>query len=427
MHIQNRLLVVTSLLLATVPLGTGALLLGDVLRDSTSERLALAVEKAQDGYRLAINLSANESLYERIAARAKERMDELGDRKFAKRREIVELRDSLRSLARDAWSTADREEKARIQAQQSRDRLESFVREAYLRRLDAGADAGRLAYRRLGGETRGDELAASIADDAVVTARAQVVGAFLRSRETLALSMQKLHASAGDVGERLTSLEEEWEALADHYRTAQREYDRAEAKLTVGEDQMAEIRAITAEVQQEILRMQSDLNRIDKRLKINAERKLIQMGLREDRPGRYSEEDGTQSFVWPVSGPVSAGFHDGPYKRYFGVEHEGMDIVVPQGTPVLSAADGIVFLARDGGARGFSYILIGHRDGYATLYGHLSSFAVQAGQEVAAGEIIGYSGGAPGTHGAGPMTTASHLHLEVMKNGVHLDPRTVLP
>ncbi len=427
MHTHNRLIIVTSLLLATVPLGMGAVLLGDVSRESTSEKLAIAVEKAQDGYRLAINLSANEALYERIADRAKKRMDELGDQKFAARREIVSLRDSLRLLAQDAWATADREEKAREQVELSRERLADFAREAYLHRLDDGADMGRIAFRRLAGETRGDEIAESIADDALASARGQVIDSLLRSQEALALSMQKLHASAGDIGQRLTTLEAEWSSLADQYRVAQREYDRAQANLSVGEDQMAEIRAITAEVQQEILRMQGDLNRIDRRLKINAERKLIQMGLREDRPGRYSEEDGTQSFVWPVNGSVSAGFHDGPYKRYFGVEHEGMDIVVPQGTPVASAADGIVFLARDGGAKGFSYILVGHRDGYATLYGHLSSFVVQAGQEVSAGEIVGYSGGTPGTHGAGPMTTAAHLHLEVMKNGVHLDPRSVLP
>ncbi len=107
--------------------------------------------------------------------------------------------------------------------------------------------------------------------------------------------------------------------------------------------------------------------------------------------------------------------------------HQGIDIGVPQGTDVMAAADGVVFLARDGGATGFSYILIGHRDGYATLYGHLSSFAVATGQDVRRGQLIGESGGQPGTHGAGPMTTGAHLHFEMLKNGVHVDPLTVLP
>jgi len=91
------------------------------------------------------------------------------------------------------------------------------------------------------------------------------------------------------------------------------------------------------------------------------------------------------------------------------------------------SADGIVFLARDGGKSGFSYILIGHRDGYATLYGHMSSIAVSTGDEVASGQGIGLSGGTPGTHGAGPMTTGAHLHFEVIRNGTHINPSLVLP
>jgi murein DD-endopeptidase MepM/ murein hydrolase activator NlpD len=133
------------------------------------------------------------------------------------------------------------------------------------------------------------------------------------------------------------------------------------------------------------------------------------------------------AFVWPASGRITAGFHEPSYSDHFGIPHEAIDIAAEQGTPVLAAADGIVFLARDGGATGYSYVLIGHQDGFATLYGHLSSFAVSAGDVVAAGEVIGQSGGTPGTHGAGPMTTGPHLHFEVIQNGLHIDPRLILP
>jgi murein DD-endopeptidase MepM/ murein hydrolase activator NlpD len=118
---------------------------------------------------------------------------------------------------------------------------------------------------------------------------------------------------------------------------------------------------------------------------------------------------------------------DADYKKQFGVPHLGEDIVVPQASAVYAAADGIVFLVRDGGLTGYSYILIGHRDGYATLYGHVSQALVAAGQEVTAGQQIALSGGTPGMHGSGPMTTAAHLHFEVIRAGVNIDPKSVLP
>ena len=115
------------------------------------------------------------------------------------------------------------------------------------------------------------------------------------------------------------------------------------------------------------------------------------------------------------------------YRGFFGVDHQGVDIVVPQGTPVRAAADGVVFLARDGGQTGYSYVLVGHRGGTATLYGHLSQISVVTGQDINHGQVLGLSGGTPGTYGAGPMTTGAHLHLEVIQKGTHVDPLLLLP
>ena len=132
-------------------------------------------------------------------------------------------------------------------------------------------------------------------------------------------------------------------------------------------------------------------------------------------------------FLWPVIGYITAGFHDEDYRHVFGVAHQAIDIATPQGTAVKAVADGIVYKVKNGGAKGYSYILIGHRDGYASLYGHMNVIGVNVGDTIRQGQTIGRSGGQPGTVGAGRMTTGSHLHLEILKDGVHIDPRSILP
>ncbi len=132
-------------------------------------------------------------------------------------------------------------------------------------------------------------------------------------------------------------------------------------------------------------------------------------------------------FQWPVSGVITAGYLDTSYVAVFGVPHRAIDIAVPQSTPVRSIADGVVFAIHDGGRTGYSYVLIGHRNGYASLYGHVSSTLVKSGDLVTIGQIIALSGGRPGTRGAGYMTTGAHLHLEVTNNGAHVNPASVLP
>ena len=68
-----------------------------------------------------------------------------------------------------------------------------------------------------------------------------------------------------------------------------------------------------------------------------------------------------------------------------------------------------------------------HNDELATVYGHISAFNVSEGQYIKQGDVIGLSGGTPGTLGAGWMTTGAHLHLEVRVNGRPVDALNYLP
>lgn len=133
-------------------------------------------------------------------------------------------------------------------------------------------------------------------------------------------------------------------------------------------------------------------------------------------------------FSWPVlpGQGISAYFRDEHYKEYFGIPHNALDIPVPQGTPIHAPAPGVVTSAVDAGY-GYSYITLTHQDGFTTLYGHVFAINVRLGDTVHRGDIIGLSGGTPGTKGAGLLTTGPHLHFEVFKNGSHVDPLLFLP
>jgi len=119
--------------------------------------------------------------------------------------------------------------------------------------------------------------------------------------------------------------------------------------------------------------------------------------------------------IWPVSGTLTSGFGGRSSPGGVGsTNHEGIDIAVPEGTPVRAAKGGTVIMASYNGGYG-NYTCVDHGSGLSTCYAHQSSFAVSAGQRVSQGQVIGYSGNT----GA---STGPHLHFEVRINGVAQDP-----
>ena len=95
--------------------------------------------------------------------------------------------------------------------------------------------------------------------------------------------------------------------------------------------------------------------------------------------------------------------------------HEEIDFTAPRGTDVYATADGVVEEANVS-ARGYgNEIVINHGYGYKTRYAHLTSFKVRRGQQVKRGELIGYVGNTG-------LSTAPHLHYEVEKDGLKVNP-----
>ncbi len=114
-------------------------------------------------------------------------------------------------------------------------------------------------------------------------------------------------------------------------------------------------------------------------------------------------------YVWPVHGVLTSGFG-----WRWGRMHEGIDIAVSNGTPVVAAAAGTVIVAGWMGGYG-NLVVVDHGGGVSTAYGHNTSVAVGVGQQVAQGQLIAYSGNTG--HSTGP-----HVHFEVRINGAAVDP-----
>lgn len=95
--------------------------------------------------------------------------------------------------------------------------------------------------------------------------------------------------------------------------------------------------------------------------------------------------------------------------------HTGIDFAAPSGTPIYATGDGIVD-AETGPKSGYgNAIVIDHGFGYQSLYGHCSRIIVTPGQKVKRGQVIGYVG-------SSGLSVGPHVHYEVIKNGVKIDP-----
>jgi murein DD-endopeptidase MepM/ murein hydrolase activator NlpD len=119
--------------------------------------------------------------------------------------------------------------------------------------------------------------------------------------------------------------------------------------------------------------------------------------------------------LWPVEGQVTGSFGEriDPFNGE-GAFHSGVDIGSSYGHPIIAPADGVVTFTDQLGGYGKA-IMIDHGNGISTRYGHLSGFAVTAGQAVHRGDVIGYVG-------ASGRSTGPHLHYEVRINDTPVNP-----
>jgi len=126
-------------------------------------------------------------------------------------------------------------------------------------------------------------------------------------------------------------------------------------------------------------------------------------------------------FIWPVTAPITSPFSTGRVDPVTGVlqPHEGVDLGAAYGTSVKASASGTVTLA--GWSNGYGNTIRIKSDGvYSELYGHLSQILVKEGDKVTQGQVIGKVGSTG-------QSTGPHLHFEIHKNNVPINPVPLLP
>ncbi|WP_454012395.1 peptidoglycan DD-metalloendopeptidase family protein [Aquamicrobium terrae] len=122
------------------------------------------------------------------------------------------------------------------------------------------------------------------------------------------------------------------------------------------------------------------------------------------------DSTGIGKMRWPARGRIISAYGKGS---------DGIDISVPEGTPIKAAENGVVIYAGDGLKEFGNTVLVRHEDGLVTVYGHANSLEVKRGQKVKRGQEIA-------TSGMSGSADAPKLHFEVRKNSAPVDPSSYL-
>lgn len=221
-------------------------------------------------------------------------------------------------------------------------------------------------------------------------------------------NLQKMREKEAETKKELESSEKELKGL----------YEENEAVLaSLGEKQKKAQEAIAAneeedaELEERLADLIRQKNEEEEKRKQQAEQGIV---LNPPSPGMH---DGFSPW-WPLPGygPQDITGHYGD--MYDNGPHNGMDIGVPYGTPIVAAQAGQVISAEFHWSWG-NNVLIWHNDTFATRYAHMSSIAVSAGEYVEQGQVIGYVGSTGYSFG-------NHLHFEVYVDAVRVAPEPYL-
>jgi len=237
------------------------------------------------------------------------------------------------------------------------------------------------------------------------------------STKTIRLAKEDLENKKQQTEERKLSYEELKQKLDNRKKDLEEQGEYKEQLLFATKSSELQYKTQLANLRKIYQQIDAEISSIEQQVR----RKL------EEEQRFSGVEDDTQ-FSWPTqSRYVTAYFHDEnyPYRNIF--EHPAIDIRASHGTAIHATKSGYIARARTcTTASCYAYVMIIHSGGFSTVYGHMSSISVSEDQYVSRGDLIGYSGATPGTVGAGPFTTGPHLHFEIRKNGIPVNPLNYL-
>jgi len=188
--------------------------------------------------------------------------------------------------------------------------------------------------------------------------------------------------------------------------------DKYEKKLNI---KIGIVEKITTDNKTDVITVKTAKSDITKELKSKVDKLNTQKTTYTTTTAKVSL-NGVKLSVTPVSGIITSRFGSRESIRTSG--HKGLDIGAPKGTTIKAAASGTVTYSGYCGGYG-NLVIISHGEGIETYYGHCSKLSVSKGDVVSAGDKIGEVGSTGNS-------TGNHLHFEVVKNGVKLNPQNYL-
>ena len=248
-----------------------------------------------------------------------------------------------------------------------------------------------------------------------------------------ASSFSEMLSAAEDIGEIMQSDEE----LMLEYMAAREETERVvgeyEHVLSEYEEKQKELQAEQTRLQKQVEEaynmvagLKDNIASAIAEYKISVDAESEMAAYFDEMSKKFAEEQlalegeaNNPGFIWPapdckaITSKFGYRWHPILNCERF---HAGLDIGSQAGDVVIAAYSGIIAEAQYSDSYG-NYVLINHGNGYSTIYAHMSSIAVEAGQPVSQGDTIGYVGSTG-------WSTAPHLHFEIRYSDVRTDPAT---